>query len=187
MNTLQISQKDVKSLLISSALLPVTCFILGFYIASSIYSNGSAESYTVAQNFETNTTPNRKHKTEQIKQIAPDAQHHKISSLNKVALRPLFSDVNNIPLSNANYIVQAGLFSKYQNAVRFQLELRFKGVESQISDISRNDKQMYKIIVGSFKLQEKALQFLERMKEKQNLDLYIAHSSKREHLAVAAL
>lgn len=189
MDTLQLSRNDFRFLLIAPALLPTLCFILGFYTVD-IFNLGNINkekviSTPLAQ--DTNKTLELKNKLALSEQTTNTPASIDVPVSSSASSNDTLTDVKILPLTRSLFVVQAGLFSKYENAVQFQSKLLIKGLDTQITDTLKNGKHRYRIILDSFKSQKAAVQFLKIAKEKHKIDLYVAHINGNDYLKTVSV
>ncbi len=227
MSYLKIYQKDFKVILGVASLLPVACFIAGFYTGSAnqtqspvneavsvlpaeLNADNSAltevgqqhtHQYTNVSKDEMNPqairlmdhdgkvsevavykdTGNSVEDATQVgsletrHQMSADNRYNKVSneSANKIEVSETASR-NIVPLQGFNaFLVQAGHFSTYKNAAKFQAELAEQSLLSQITMDERAGRQGFLIIVDSFASKAEAKRYCLDAEVRYQLDLYV--------------
>lgn len=159
MDTLQVSKHELKLFVIAAVIVPVLCFILGFYSAdknSISTSNQDRMIGLLISSANANTANGSK---------APV-----IEQSNNDTAKTASKEIK----PSTNYLIQAGLYSNYQNATQYQATLLSNDIPTVISKTRRNGIPHYRVIIQSFESKQDASDFIIATKEKHNIDLYIA-------------
>ncbi|MEJ2453954.1 MAG: hypothetical protein P8103_07335 [Candidatus Thiodiazotropha sp.] len=228
MSYLKIYQKDLSVILGVASLLPVACFVAGFYTGSANQTQSPVnETVSVLPPVELKTddsslTEAGQQHTHRYKNVSTDEmnphsirlmdhdgkvsevvdykdaghgvedatqveslesqylvsadnRYNKVSndSANKIAVSETASQ-NIVPLHGFNaFLVQAGHFFTYKNAVKFQAELAQQSLLSQITLDERAGRQEFLIIVDSFASKDEAKRYCLDAEVRYKLDLYV--------------
>ena len=186
MDTLQLSKNDFKLLLIATALIPVLCFVSGLYTANSFAYSEVNDEKAVSMSLAKETAAVTE-KTDMSEQPEPLQGSSDISLTPVVSTVNVVSEANLIPLTSPRYVVQAGIFSTYKNAVEYQTTLRINGLETQITDHLKNANPIYRVILDSFDSKDDALKYLASIEEKYGLALYIAQINSKDYATKVAV
>ena len=173
MSSLKLTKKEVSGLLATSATLPILCFILGAYTANQWNSNAnfkpinnltSTEKSEVPQGL-TSTTGTTETLTSQTQSIP-------------VSKPPEKNQIAKIQSTELPFLVQAGSFSSYSNAVKFQNKLQNDGLSTKVINDEHHHQVVYRLIVDEFRSQQEAEKFRDNIKKTYQWDLYVAHREK---------
>jgi hypothetical protein len=166
MDKLLLNKTDFRFLLMASAVLPVLCFMAGFFLA-----NNTGNSYQAA------LTPTSTSLSLDVPEISQPTQISDDQSAVAQISIPL--DVTHLSEQKpSDYMVQAGLFSSYENAKKFKDDLLDQDIESQIVHTEHNGKLSYRLILDSFESKDEAVEFTAFAEKSYKLDLYITFLEK---------
>ncbi len=192
MRTLQLSKNDVRNLFAILALFPLLCFISGFFIADNFRLENRVE----------NGNEEKKHHVASSEQELVYQQPEVVSGISKqredvsVKFEGIEETDNNervstVELKSLNdrrsYVVQAGLFNKYENAKNFQLKLSALGLGSQIIVGNEINIPVYRVILSTFKSKIDAKQLVEHLEKKYQVELYVRLSGVESDIKKFAL
>ncbi len=192
MRTLQLSKNDVRNLFAILALFPLLCFISGFFIADNFRLENRVE----------NGNEDKKHHVASSEQELVYQQPKVVSGISKqredvsVKFEGIEETDNNervstVELKSLNdrrsYVVQAGLFNKYENAKNFQLKLSALGLGSQIIVGNEINIPVYRVILSTFKSKIDAKQLVEHLEKKYQVELYVRLSGVESDIKKFAL
>ena len=173
MISIQLSKTDVKQIVIGSALLPIICFVSGFFI-SSAFSPAAKHQDTPSSTPLTSTTNNTTirntsaDKTKEYSRTGTSTESMTQDSNSQL------TENNKAALEENRYIVQAGIFSKLENAEKLQLKLHQTGLETKIVGNLNNNQRMHSVSLHAFPSKKDASNFLNQIKEQHDVDLYIS-------------
>lgn len=175
MSSLKLTKKEVSGLLATSAVLPILCFVLGAYTANQWNSN-NASSDAINNNLTNIEQPKSPAK------LAPTAEAiQTLSNIASTSPTSMISEtieatqIQNIELP---FVVQAGSFSSYSNAVKFQNKLQEDGLNTRVINDEHNHQAVYRLIVDEFRSQQEAEEFRDNIRKTYQWDLYVAHREK---------
>lgn len=195
MNEIQFNKNDFRFLLIGVAIIPVLCFISGFYMRDAFIKDNINNIKAIKM---TNTTSLV---TPQIKPIADKPKTNSDNKLNseKPAKKDVNVKINNITSYKADskpenysrkidikandshetiklysFIVQAGLFSNQKNAMKLKKNLLKKDIDSKIVVTEDRNKKSYRIILNSFESKKEAKTFSKLISNTYNIKLYVS-------------
>ena len=173
MISIQLSKTDVKQIVIVSALLPIICFVSGFFISSAF---SSAATYQDRPNSTpltstTNNTTIRNTSADKTKEYSRTGTSTEIMTQTS---NSQLTGNNKAALEKNHYIVQAGIFSKFENAEKLQLQLHQTGLETKIVDSLNNNEIMHSVSLHAFPSKKDASNYLNQIKEQHDVDLYIS-------------
>ena len=190
MKKLNITKSDIKFLLIFASFLPTFGFVLGFYVASS------QNNYATTDIVEQSPLPEKQTLVSEAKEIETNisqtiANKSKNSDeSNKIVNTQPISVTNTIEEKafSGKYVLQAGLFSNASNAVKYSSSLMKKGLDVNIVEDRKLESPVYRVTVGTFDSEEKAIQELLSIEERYSLNLHMTKLDKVNDMTyVAAL
>jgi len=175
MDTLNLTKKEFKHLLTTSALVPVISLIAGIYIAnSSFFAHSNQWQQATAP---TTIEPIVTYSTHDSTKKKVKAQEPSTGIPSKTTKE----DGNNPPLLETRYMVQAGLFADINNANDFLETLIQKEISAQIIEDKKNDTQVFRVIIGSFESQNYAEEYLKDIEGTYGIKLYLTTVNLPEH------
>lgn len=244
MSYLKIYQKDFKVILGAASILPVVCFVGGFYIGSSGHTRQSVDETLserpigvqdadVADRSELGDLYSRQNENDPQqglnhqsslsqehdgvkrgivehgdlskdsganladamdaqRKLQTDSRRGEAGNLTgKVSAKPEPAVQNITSRQGLNeYLVQAGRFSSYDNASKFQDQLEVKHLQTQIVLDDSTAQPGFLVIVTSFATKEEAKRYCLIAEKRYQLDFYVKNKAldlKKSSEAVASL
>ncbi len=171
MDGFNLTRNELKGLLGIAALLPVLCFVSGFFIARM---DGSDQA------------PRERAAQPALAQIAPTVETTAISAPIAAAPKP-HRDTPAIPAPRATvppsvsdlmpvqttYLVQAGLFSSEDNARGYIADLESRGLKAGIVEAHQQERTLYRIVLERFASEAQARQFIVAVQQHQPIELFV--------------
>lgn len=162
MDALQLTKPDLRMLLGICSLVPVLSFIAGFSIANHVPGDTTTTKSLVA-------APGV---------VEPDSSSESRYGLNDsdaqvqstLAVR---SDASPAPVLR-RYMLQAGLFKSFNNAIKFKESLHDRDLQAQIIGDSGRDGSVFRVVVGSYGSREVAAKHLQAIYQSHSVKLYIS-------------
>ncbi|MET1254642.1 SPOR domain-containing protein [Aliikangiella maris] len=199
MKHLTLQKSEFHFLMISAALIPLFSFIAGFFLAS----NNSTQTMPNA----IKPTQGQQEKLFNISSLEPKSKEKDISSVESIALtnqqeiksvtnvepakteQKATNDVSQSPLFAAEpkYIIQAGRFSKIDNARKMSAILTTKGINNQIIDDSTTSPTTFRVVTGTYRLKETARVQLQRLQKAHTIRLFLTTTTLPKKASQIAL
>lgn len=159
MDNFSLTRNELKGLLALAALLPVICFVVGFYTAFATQLD--PEPITTAPQTAAIANPQN---------TAPQQQQPSKPQPVKHATRP--EPVVTPPVDRP-FLVQAGLFSSHANALAFQKELTRQGLDAQILNTQRHNAPLYRIVLHRAETKAEARRYIATIQQQHQLEVFL--------------
>lgn len=202
MNSLKIDQKDFKVILGVAGILPVMCFIGGYYLGTSgparLENSGNSAELPMAEHDASVSGPLEKAGRDGMQKeirLVNERDHgsglsgeykgveddtvQSAAADDRPGTSPADSELKHtVPSvsllkSFKEYLVQAGRFSSYENAVKFQARLMGKNLSSRIALDENDARPAFLIIVSSFATRDEAKRYCLFAETFYHLDFYV--------------
>ncbi len=181
MDTFTFTKRDFVCLLAACTLLPLASFIAGFFIAGTSEPAEGTHHYLEANapvKESCPLAPREKPKSDTKQLVILDGAEPNlipqeiVDNAAKIKPRPM-------PVSDVQYLVQAGLFSKAKNAGKFVDILAQRGINAEIIATERDGIPYFQVVIGAFNSQDAADAQLSRVESQHPIELYVTRQSNQ--------
>ena len=184
MNTLELNKKEVGYLFLIMALFPMFAFTAGLYLSGNSSSDSSNEPVmkSIAQ------TESINQESQPIYASTPSIIKDPADSLDDESIINTQLDDSEISEISYQYDVQAGVFSKISNAIKYQDHLMSKGINTEIiADRALADSFLYRIVLATYDSKSEAIEYIISTEQIQQLNLYIKETHNQIQETIASL